>query len=117
MLSLSKAQRYFIYHGITDMRKGVDSLCGLVRSEFNADPLSGDVFIFFNRRKNVVKLLCWDHDGFCIYYKRLEAGCYELPALDDTSKKILVSMETLSCILHGISLSSIKKRKRYLKVA
>ena len=117
MLNLSKARRYFIYHDITDMRKGVDSLCGIVRNEFKANPLSGDVFIFFNRRKIVVKLLCWDDDGFCIFYKRLEKGCYELPHLNGSSKQMLVSSETLTCILYGISLASIKKRKRYFKAA
>ena len=55
MLSISSAQRYFIYSGLTDMRKGVDSLCGLVREEFKMDPLSGDVFIFISKTKNKIK--------------------------------------------------------------
>lgn len=58
------------------MRKGFDGLSGLVRE---GDPLSGDVFIFFNRRRTQVKLLLWERDGFSIYHKRLERGTYELP--------------------------------------
>ena len=72
MLSLSVQQRYFVFGGITDMRKGFDSLAGLVRNHLDKTPISGDVFVFFNRTRTHVKLLCWEHDGFAIYYKRLE---------------------------------------------
>jgi len=117
MLSLTTAQRYFIYRGITDMRKGVDGLCGLIRNEFRADPLSGDVFIFFNKNKCVVKLVCWDQDGFCMYYKRLEKGTFELPSFNTSDNQIPVPVSIITCIMQGINLSSIKKRKRYMKAA
>ena len=54
------------------MRKGFDGLSGLVREGLMKDPLSGDVFIFFNKRRSHVKLLLWERDGFSIYHKRLE---------------------------------------------
>lgn len=93
------------------MRKGFDSLCGTVRNEFQKDPLSGEVFIFFNRRRNQVKLLLWEQDGFSIYYKRLEKGTYEIPFLNSSSMQI--NCNELSLILQGISLRSVKKRLRY----
>lgn len=91
------------------MRKGFDGLCGLVREGLLKDPLSGDVFIFFNKRRSQVKLLLWERDGFSIYHKRLEKGTYELPA---SSSEELRSDE-LMLILQGISLQSVRRRKRF----
>lgn len=66
------------------MRKGFDGLSGLVREGLLKDPLSGDVFIFFNKRRTHVKLLLWERDGFSLYHKRLERGTYELPSTAST---------------------------------
>ena len=112
MLSISSAQRYFIYHDLADMRKGFDSLSGLVRSEFKMNPLSGDVFIFLSRSRNKIKLLQWQRDGFAIYYKRLEKGRFEFPERIEGSSA-LISSQKLMLIMEGIKLSSIKKLKRY----
>lgn len=89
------------------MRKGIDSLCGIVHQEFKMDPLSGDVFVFFSRRRDRIKLLQWQQDGFALFFKRLEKGTYEVP--NDT----LLSAQQLMFIMEGISLTSVKKRKRY----
>ena len=112
MLSFSVSQRYFIYSDLTDMRKGFDSLCGLVRDEFKMNPLSGDVFIFLSRTRNKIKLLQWQHDGFAIYYKRLERGRFELPEKNG-EVCFKISAQQLMLIMEGIKLSSIKKHKRY----
>lgn len=109
MLSLSPSSRYFLYRHQTDMRKGFDGLSGLVREALSKDPLSGDVFIFFNRRCTQVKLLVWERDGFAIYHKRLERGTYELPA--DQSAELRA--DELMLILQGISLKSVRRRKRF----
>jgi len=97
----------------TDMRKGFNGLCGLVRNEFKQNPLNGDVFIFINRPRNRIKLLHWQGDGFAIYYKRLEKGTYELPEARSESVSIEIGMQQLMLILEGISLLSVRKRKRY----
>jgi transposase len=115
MLALSDSRRYFFYNGIADMRRGFDSLSGLVRKEFGKDPLSGDIFVFFNRRRNQIKLLLWEGDGFSMYYKRLERGTYEVPLSDKNSSSIEIRSQELMLILQGIVLSSVKKRKRYKK--
>jgi transposase len=112
-ISLSKTQRYFMHCKNTDMRKGFNGLCGLVRNEFLQNPLSGDVFIFINRPRNRIKLLHWQGDGFVIYYKRLEKGTYEMPEIKSTSVSIELDMQQLMLILEGISLLSVRKRKRY----
>ena len=72
MLSFSPNQRFFLYRTVTDMRKGFDGLSGLVRSQMKHDLLSGDVFIFVNKRRDWIKLLMWDRTGFALYYKQLE---------------------------------------------
>ncbi len=95
------------------MRKGFDSLSGLVTLQLQMNALSGAVFIFFNKKRNQVKLLVWEGDGFAMYYKRLEKGTYELPAMDDTNTRASVNARQLQLILQGISLSSIRIRKRY----
>ncbi len=92
------------------MRKGFDGLSGLVREGLIKNPLSGDVFIFFNKRRSQVKLLLWEKDGFSIYHKRLEQGTYELPC---SSYNELQSHE-LMLILQGISLKSVRRRKRFV---
>jgi len=113
-ISLSKAQRYFMYSRSTDMRKGFNGLCGLVRNEFMQNPLSGDVFIFINRPRNRIKLLHWQGDGFAIYYKRLEKGTYEFPEITSDAVCLELSAQQLLLILEGISLLSVKTRKRYV---
>ncbi len=113
MLTLSPANRYFLYREKADMRKGVDGLSGLVRSGLKRDPLSGDIFIFFNRRHTQVKLLHWERDGFSIYYKRLERGTYELPPIDGQAGSVELRSDELMLILHGIDLGSVRRRKRF----
>lgn len=112
MLLISEHQRYFVYTGVTDMRKGFDTLAGLVRSEMKLNPMSGDMYIFFNRCRTHVKILLWDRDGFALYFKRLERGTFELPQpkIDGSS---LITAQTLALILQGIVLSSVKRKKRY----
>lgn len=113
MLTLSPVYHYFLYREKTDMRKGVDGLCGLVRDGLKRDPLSGDIFIFFNRRLNQVKLLLWERDGFSIYYKRLERGTYELPSIAEKSLSVELRSDELMLILEGICLTSVRRRKRF----
>lgn len=95
------------------MRKGFDSLSGLVTSHMQLDVLSGSVFIFLNKKHNQVKLLLWEGDGFSLYYKRLEKGTYELPAIDDKNGSLTISAQQLQFMLQGISLKSIRRRIRY----
>jgi len=74
--------------------------------------LGGDVFIFINRRRNQLKLLCWEKDGLAVYHKRLEKGTFELPATDTASVVCLTALQ-LRLIIDGIQLQSVKHRARY----
>ena len=116
MLSLGLNRRIFLYSLPTDMRKGFDGLSGLVRQHFDSTPLSGDLYVFINRRRDKIKILYWDADGFVLYYKRLERGTFELPKIGD--KKVLeLDRTTLMMLLEGVEIKSVKKRKRWLKSA
>ena len=99
------------------MRKGFDGLCGLVNSQMALDALSGSVFIFLNRRRTQVKLLLWEGDGFALYYKRLEKGTYELPAVSGSSATVPLDARQLQFILQGVSLKKIAYRPRLQKSA
>lgn len=111
MLSIASIQRCYLYRGRTDMRKGVDGLCGLVRNELGKDPLNGELYVFFNRARSQVKLLLWDQDGFALYMKRLERGTYDVPAEGATHTPI--TAQQLNLLLAGVSLKSVKLRPRY----
>jgi transposase len=95
------------------MRKGFDSLSGIVTSQMNSNVLSGSIFIFINKKRKQVKLLMWEGDGFALYHKRLEQGTYELPASDGKNTSLSITHQQLQLILQGISLKSVRRRKRY----
>ena len=112
MLSLN-SYRVFLYTGVCDLRKGFDGLSGVVRNEMQLDPLSGSVFVFFNKRRTLIKLLVWDTTGFAIYYKRLSRGTFGKFELKSTGPSRGIKREELLCVLEGIELKTIRKRKRY----
>lgn len=113
MLSLGSSHRYYLYCGVTDMRKGFDGLSALVRSSMGGNPLSGDVFIFVNRRRDRMKLLVWDRSGFVLWYKRLEQGTFEMPGNKSGDGSIGLSWEKLVMILEGVELRSVRMRRRF----
>lgn len=95
------------------MRKGIDGLCGVVRHILEEDPLSGYVFIFFNKPRDKVKLLVWDKDGYVLYQKRLERGRFEAVPVDTNTLKINMRYDHLVMLISGLSIKNIMQRKRY----
>jgi transposase len=112
MLHLSPSCSYYYYNSPTDMRKGFDNLSGIVSQHMQLDPLNGSIFIFINKKRNQVKLLLWEGDGFSLYYKRLEQGSYELPVAAPGTHHSITAQQ-LQLILQGIQLKSIKMKRRY----
>ena len=107
MLMLSPAVKMFLCAEATDMRRSFDKLAEMARSQLAQDPLSGHLFIFFNRSRDRVKILFWDRSGFCLYYKRLEEGQFRpLPKRE-------ISAAELTLILEGIELADAKRQKRF----
>ena len=101
----------------TDMRKGFDGLHALVLQVFKRDPLDGHLFLFVNRRRDRLKMLWWDRDGLAFFYKRLEAGSYQLPATSDDCEGIEIDDTDLALLLTGVDIQSARRRKRYSRVA
>ena len=106
MLSLPANVRVFAARDHVDLRKGSDGLHAIVRDEFGEDALSGNVYVFFNARRDRVKLLVWDRNGFWLLYKRLERGTFQ--RLDGTSAKLEIDRARLAMLLDGIDTKDSK---------
>lgn len=115
MLTWPPTVRVFVSLLATDMRRSFDGLAGLTREVIQADPLSGHLFVFFNRRRDRVKVLWWDRSGFAVWYKRLEAGVFRItpPAVEGTPRAELEAAE-LALILEGIDLAGARRRPRFV---
>lgn len=99
------------------MRKGFDGLQGLVFGTLEQDPLSGHLFLFVNRRRDKLKILYWDGDGLAIWYRRLEAGTFQLPQVSEDQKSAELRSDELTMLLRGIDYSNVRRRKRYSLVS
>jgi transposase len=115
MFSLGSTNSYFLYGSPVDMRKSFDGLCGLVRNHLDRDPSSGDVYVFLNRGRNLVKLLHWEHGGFVLYYKRLEQGTFTPPVT--AGKGGAIRWPELVLMAEGIQMERYRQKKRYEKPA
>ena len=114
MLTLPPTVRIFICLEATDMRKGFNGLAAATRQVIGEDPLSGHLFVFFNRRRDRTKILFWDRSGLCLYYKRIEKGRFHLGLFDARrGRRAEVEAAELSLILEGIDLKGAKRRARF----
>ena len=109
MMGAPAAGRMLLRRAPTDMRKSFDGLSGLVRSEFHEEPTSGDVFVFLNRRRELIKVLYWDRDGFVLWAKRLERGRFVLPGGDDSA----LDRTALTLLLEGVKARVLFRSPRY----
>ena len=115
MLNFSHQTRVFLFLDPVDMRKSFRGLCLLTESVLQEDPASGHWFAFIKRRRDRLKLLGWDGQGFWIWYKRLESGIFEKPTAAESQSQMEIDVTQLSLIINGIDLSSAKRRRRYGK--
>ena len=95
------------------MRKSFDGLHALVREHLELDAFAGHLFVFASRRKDRVKILYWDRDGFAIWAKRLEEGTYAMPSAADMERRREITTQELAALLSGIDLQQASRRKRY----
>ena len=93
------------------MRRSFDGLAMMVQCIIKQDPLSGYLFVFRNKRGNCLKLLYWDHDGYAIWYKRLEKGTFNMPA--SITEDCHLEHYQLSMMLDGIDFTNVKRKKRF----
>ena len=95
------------------MRRSFDSLHALVRDHLQLDAFAGHLYLFANKRRDRLKILYWDRDGFAIWAKRLEVGCYAIPVGEPRSARREIMTEELGALLSGIDLSTATRRKHY----
>jgi transposase len=117
MMHLPASVRVYLCLSPCDMRRSFDGLQALVRDHLQLDAFAGHLYLFANKRRDRLKILYWDRDGFAIWAKRLEAGTYSIPSGEPGSRRLEVSVEELGALLSGIDLGAARRRKRYRRAA
>jgi transposase len=113
MIHLPSSVRVYLCLSACDMRTSFDGLHALVRDYLDLE-FAGHLFVFASRRRDRVKILYWDRDGFAIWSKRLEEGTYAMPLADSTDEhRREITAQELGALLSGIDLSTATRRKRY----
>jgi len=114
MIHLPASVRVYLCLMACDMRKSFDSLHALVREHLELDAFAGHLFVFTSRRRDRIKILYWERDGFAIWSKRLEEGTYAVPLAESVEERRReITAEELGALLSGIDLSTTTRRKRY----
>ena len=90
-----------------------DSLSGIIRGNFGGDPADVSLFLFVNKRRDRIKALWWDGDGFVLWYKRLEQGTFEMVPSRPGEERVRIDSTQLAMILGGVRLETAERRKRY----
>lgn len=93
----------YLAGGVTDLRKSIDGLAVLVKEAFNLDPFSTSLYVFCNRKRDKLKILQWQHNGFWLYYRRLEKGKFRWPD-EKKTKMVQINRRELNWLLDGLPL-------------
>ena len=106
----SGAEKIYIACGYTDMRKAIDGLAALVEQNFKLSPYENSLFLFCGRRRDRIKALYWEGDGFLLLYKRLESGSFQWP--NDPEDVKTITKQELRWLLEGLSINQPKAVKK-----
>ena len=109
MLNLPPSVKVYVSTDNTDMRKSIDSLSIIVQDVLEQNPCSGHLFVFCNKRGDKVKILYWDRNGFCLWYKRFERGVFRLPKVQ--ASVFMIMPNELNLLLEGIDLTDKNRLK------
>src|SRR3974377_1031545 len=114
MIHLPASVRVYLATAPCDMRRSFDGLHALVSAVLRLDAFAGHLFVFANKRRDRVKILYWDRDGFALWAKRLEEGTFAVPLDDDArERRREITAQELGALLSGIDLTQATRRKRY----
>jgi len=110
MLILPSSLKIFLATFPVDMRKSFDSLAGLTRDYLGENPFSGHIFVFYNKTKNKLKILFWDRNGLCLFYKRIEKGTFKVPSpVSAGTLSVVMDDVQLRMLLDGIDYGKVKR--------
>ena len=112
MISLPPSVRIFLALQPADMRRGFDGLAALTTSVIGENPLSGHLFVFCNRRRDRIKILYWDRDGYAVWMKGLQRGVFRFPA--PAGDRVEVTSAEMAAILEGIDLGRARRQQRFV---
>lgn len=110
MLKEMRFPQVYLVCGYTDMRRSIDSLAGMVKQNFGLEPCSGSVFLFCGKRRDRMKALLWEDDGFLLMYKRLDNGAFQWPRSESEAK--LLTQEQFVWLMQGLSVEQPKAIRR-----
>jgi transposase len=111
----SESGRVYLAIGSTDMRKAINGLSILVEQAMDLNPFSGDLFVFCNRLRNILKILYWDRNGFCLWQKRLEKDRFKWPQSVD--EVITIDQRQLQWLLSGLDIADAHRQLYYQTVS
>lgn len=111
----TESARVFVAVGNTDMRKSINGLSILVDQAMDLNPFSGDLFVFCNRLRSIIKILYWDHNGFCLWHKRLEKERFKWPQSVD--EVVSIDQRQLQWLLSGLDIADAHQQLYYRKVS
>ena len=111
----TESARVFVAVGNTDMRKSINGLSILVDQAMDLNPFSGDLFVFCNRLRSIIKILYWDHNGFCLWHKRLEKDRFKWPQSVD--EVVSIDQRQLQWLLSGLDIADAHQQLYYRKVS
>ena len=111
MFAIGAATQIFLGTGVTDLRKGFNSLYALIQSRWERSPLGGDLFVFCNRRRNALKIFFWSEGAMWVCAARLEQGTSRWPAAGEAA--VTMTACELHLLLSGIELAGSRRRLRW----
>jgi transposase len=116
VLTLPSSVKIYVSSEATDLRRGFDGLAAATRSVIGAEPMSGHLFVFLNRRRNRIKILLWDRTGFLLLYKRLERGTFTIASAPCVGKRhVELDAGELTLMLEGLDLRNARRKKRWYR--
>jgi transposase len=115
MIPANFSGNVYLAMGSTDMRKAINGLSILVEQAMDLNPFSGDLFVFCNRQRTIIKILYWDHNGFALWLKRLEKHHFKWP--QSARDVITIEAKQLSWLLAGLDFTSAHQQLHYCSVA
>jgi transposase len=104
ILSLSVDANFYLYRKPVKMSRSFDGLAALIRTEMDKDIINGDVFIFLSRQRTTIKIFVYENKGFSIFYRRLDAGSFQLPAIVGDNVSYQMTAEQMRYMLSGMTL-------------